>query len=231
MLKAVLSSEDEALADFASRSTLGKSPKEILRETCSQQRRVIQIHLRDIKRMEEQIDAVHASITTLLDLKHRYENVFEARFARYQATGTVHHGQTIMVFTIVTVAFLPLSFIGTLFTINNSDFPQGDSGEPSMTLAYVSKWMVGIGFAISVPLVALALSYESMKRVLIERCRVLLEKCRIGWRRPTQNSNVTLRGKQGGQKDTQKQRHGLQNFHHLGARLSKRENSHSLADV
>lgn len=56
--------------------------------------------IKDIDRMESQADRVYESIRSLLDLKQKHANAFEARFARDQAAGTQRQGQTIMVFTI-----------------------------------------------------------------------------------------------------------------------------------
>lgn len=48
-----------------------------------------------------------------------------------------------MVFTIVTIIFLPMSFIAAFFAINFEDW----GGQ--LTIGYVSKYMFGIGLAIS----------------------------------------------------------------------------------
>lgn len=59
-------------------------------------------------------------------------------------------GQTIMVFTIVTIIFLPMSFIAAFFAINFEDWGDG------LTIGYVSKYMFGIGLAVSLLFVASA---------------------------------------------------------------------------
>jgi hypothetical protein len=113
--------------------------------------------------MDKQAERIYKSITDLLDLKQKHANAFEARFARDQAAGTARQSQTIMVFTIVTIIFLPLSFIAALFTINIQEFPhQPGSDEPSLPMAYVFKFMFGIGFAISIPFIAIALSFDAI---------------------------------------------------------------------
>jgi len=67
-----------------------------------------------------------------------------------------------MVFTIVTIVFLPLSFIAAFFTINIAEFPRGHDGNESLPLGYVSKYMFGIGFAISIPLIVIALILDDI---------------------------------------------------------------------
>jgi ankyrin repeat protein/Mg2+ and Co2+ transporter CorA len=134
-----------------------------LKRRFREQLKTIDVHLKDIERMDKQAERIYKSITDLLDLKQKHANAFEARFARDQAAGTARQSQTVMVFTIVTIVFLPLSFIAAFFTINIREFPrQPGASEPSLPLAYVSKYMFGIGFAISIPLVAIALSLDAI---------------------------------------------------------------------
>lgn len=111
----------------------------------------------------------------LLDLKQKHANAFEARFARDQAAGTVRQGRTIMVFTIVTVIFLPLSFIAAFFAINVESFPHNAQGQQEMSLTYVSEYTFGIGLAISIPLILLALSLDELSYGY-ERARSWIEK-------------------------------------------------------
>ncbi|KAH7087591.1 hypothetical protein FB567DRAFT_569584 [Paraphoma chrysanthemicola] len=125
--------------------------------------KTIDTHIRDLERMDIQAERIYKSITDLLDLKQKHANAFEARFARDQAAGTARQSQTIMVFTIVTIIFLPLSFIAALFTINIQEFPhQPGASEPSLPLSFVSKYMFGIGLAISIPFIAIALSFDAI---------------------------------------------------------------------
>lgn len=127
--------------------------------------KLIDMHLHDISRMDKQAERIYKSITDMLDLKQKYTNTFEARFARDQATDSNRQSQTVMVFTLVTIVFLPLSFIAAFFTINIQEFPgQANSNDSNngLPLAYVSKYMFGIGFAISIPLILIALSLDDI---------------------------------------------------------------------
>jgi ankyrin repeat protein/Mg2+ and Co2+ transporter CorA len=125
--------------------------------------KTIDTHIRDLERMDIQAERIYKSITDLLDLKQKHANAFEARFARDQAAGTARQSQTIMVFTIVTIIFLPLSFIASLFTINIEEFPHRPGGdEPSLPMTWVFKFMFGIGLAISIPFIAIALSFDAI---------------------------------------------------------------------
>jgi hypothetical protein len=62
-----------------------------------------------------------------------------------------------MVFTIVTIIFLPMSFMAAFFTINIVEFPRDSvNGGSGLHLNYVAKYMFGISFAISIPLITMA---------------------------------------------------------------------------
>ncbi len=62
-----------------------------------------------------------------------------------------------MVFTIVTIIFLPMSFMAAFFAINVIEFPHDSiNGGSGLHLSYVAKYMFGIGFGISIPLIAIA---------------------------------------------------------------------------
>ena len=60
-----------------------------------------------------------------------------------------------------------MSFIAAFFAIPVREFAN-DNGASSLPLAYVAKIMFGIGFAISIPLVALAFAVDNVG-VLIKR--------------------------------------------------------------
>ena len=62
-----------------------------------------------------------------------------------------------MVFTIVTVIFLPMSFMAAFFAINIVEFPHDPvNGGNGLHLNYVAKYLFGIGFSISIPLIIIA---------------------------------------------------------------------------
>lgn len=115
-------------------------------------------HSRDIERMKEAAEYTYKKILPLLDLKQKHANAFEARFARDQAASSARQGQVIMVFTIVTIVFLPMSFISSFMTIDIAQFPRD-----GLSLGYVSKIIFPIGLGISLPLIALAFSLNSFK--------------------------------------------------------------------
>lgn len=158
--RSVLPDLESAISDIYREA---HSPLSDVKRRFKEQLKTIDTHCKDIERMDKQAERIYLSVTDLLDLKQKHANAFEARFARDQAAGTARQSQTIMVFTIVTIVFLPLSFIASLFTINVREFPhQGGGEEPSLPLSWVAKYMFGIGFAISIPLIGIALSLDAI---------------------------------------------------------------------
>lgn len=151
------------------------------------QLKTIEMHIKDIDRMDKQAERIYSSITDLLDLKQKHANAFEARFARDQAAGTARQSQTIMVFTIVTIVFLPLSFIAAFFAINVREFPRANDGSTSLPLSYVSKFMFGIGFAISIPMILIALLLDDIGDFSREVRRQWRQRGRKGGNREGQN--------------------------------------------
>lgn len=142
--------------------TYNNRPQNDIKKRFREQHRTIDMHLKDIERMDAQAERVYYSITDLLDLKQKQASANEARFARDQAAGTTRQGKIILVFTIVTIIFLPLSFITSFFTINLAEFPHDADGDTQLHLSYVARYTFGIGFAISIPLIALALAVDDI---------------------------------------------------------------------
>lgn len=124
------------------------------------QQRTIDMHLKDINRMDTQAERIYLSVTHLLDLKQKHANAFEARFARDQAVDTTRQGKILLVFTIVTIIFLPLSFIATIFDIDLVDFQS--PGGKQLRFSYVAKYIFGVGFAIAIPLIAISLAVDDI---------------------------------------------------------------------
>lgn len=166
MIRTILHHQQHVLVDFQEVTCeiyhgQQRSQHEV-KKRFKEQQRTIDMHLKDIDRMDKQAERIYSSITDLLDLKQKHANAFEARFARDQAAGTTRQGKIILVFTIVTIIFLPLSFIVSIFTINLAEFPKGADGPQELHLAYVAKYTFGIGFSISIPLIALALAVDDI---------------------------------------------------------------------
>lgn len=166
IIRMVLTSQLNILPDLADDigEELGNRQKleaSELRKRSRDQMKIIEVHIKDLDRMDKQADLIYNSLTHLLDLKQKHANAFEARFARDQAALTARQGQTIMVFTIVTIVFLPMGFIASFFNINIAEFQRID-GNGAIPLHYVAKYMFGIGLGISIPLIFLAFAVDDV---------------------------------------------------------------------
>ncbi|KAI4193008.1 MAG: hypothetical protein LQ348_002986 [Seirophora lacunosa] len=181
--KSVLQDMETALLEEAKGSYQQYMQSEI-KKRYKEQLKVVEIHSMDVERMDKQAAGIYTSLTHLLDLKQKHANAFEARFARDQAAFTGRQGQTIMVFTLVTIVFLPMSFIAAVFAIPIRDFPHQD-GNLSIPLSHVSKVTFGVGLAISIPLIAVALSLDNLSLLIRRVLRSMLF-----WRSDTTHTSV-----------------------------------------
>jgi CorA-like Mg2+ transporter protein len=96
------------------------------------------------------------NINNLFDMKQRQANVLEAHYSRKVAQDSARQSTTIMIFTVVTIIFLPLSFMSSFYALNVKEFPRDDRNELYMSLGYVSGHVFGIGLSIAFAIVILA---------------------------------------------------------------------------
>ncbi|KAH8896972.1 hypothetical protein GQ53DRAFT_713785 [Thozetella sp. PMI_491] len=170
IIEGILSSQTTIMEDFESfvadelRDTGRKRAADDqlgqLRKRWREQKRRIETRRRDLERMDRRAEGAYTSLRSLLELKQMQSNALEAKFARDQAVSASKQGQAILVFTVVTIIFLPMSFVATLFTINIDVW-----GNP-MTFPYVAKYIFGIGLGMSIPLIIMALTVTNITTTL-----------------------------------------------------------------
>ncbi|KAJ5213717.1 Mg2+ transporter protein CorA-like/Zinc transport protein ZntB [Penicillium cf. viridicatum] len=109
-----------------------------------------------IQNISEEASAVRESINDLLDWRQQQAGLKEAEFGRWQANVS-------LVFTVVAIVFLPLSFLTSLFALNVSGFPHLDGA-----MTFQGKWifpmifdtetitLVGISACVSIPFLMVA---------------------------------------------------------------------------
>ncbi|CAG8075584.1 unnamed protein product [Penicillium salamii] len=115
-----------------------------------------------ISEMKENSHLAQKAVETLLDLKQKQANVDEAKMARWQAEVTQTQSRAVMVFTIFSVVFLPLSFFTSLFGINAREW----SGEPTNpTLGTMLEIAAPSSFAIIFLSLLLAFS-ETLREIV-----------------------------------------------------------------
>ena len=165
----IMGAPDEELNDTI------KAEKRKVAKRLEHNRRAVEHSKKEIERMDKQADRIYKSMRDLLDLKQKYANAIEARYSRIQAEETARQGkemarqgqetqrqgQTLKIFTIVTVIFLPLSFIAAFFAIDIDELPHIDDTQ-AMRLSYVAKFVFGIGLSFAVLCVILALVWDKL---------------------------------------------------------------------
>lgn len=73
---------------------------------------------RSVSDMIESAENTEKAYSNLLDIKQKQASVDESRLARSQMDATAAQGRAIMVFTLFTIIFLPLSFFTSVFGMN-----------------------------------------------------------------------------------------------------------------
>ncbi|KAI1120436.1 hypothetical protein F5Y10DRAFT_289756 [Nemania abortiva] len=92
---------------------------------------------KDLNAMLEEADSIEKYINTLLDLR-------QAEFGRLQASDSAQLSNVILVLTLITIVFLPLSFLSSLFALDVASFPH-EGGD----LRYPTWWLFPILFGVS----------------------------------------------------------------------------------
>ena len=100
-----------------------------------------------------------------MDIKQKQANVAEAMQARRQAEASAHHteiaaqhSRIILLFTVVTIIFLPMSFLATWFGINAQELSNGSK----LPIGTISAIIFPTSFVIIV--LALLLAFHSNVR-------------------------------------------------------------------
>jgi hypothetical protein len=122
----------------------------------------------EITNMLKQVKSTYKSITYLLDLKQKQANIFTA-------VETVRVGGTLMVFTIVTIIFLPLSFLAAFFAIALEGLPY--NSQDRLPLTFILKYVVGVGLGTALASVFMARHHRSAVRWL-KRSATMLDTIR-----------------------------------------------------
>ncbi|KFY97220.1 hypothetical protein V498_02182 [Pseudogymnoascus sp. VKM F-4517 (FW-2822)] len=116
--------------------------------------------LETLEKMITDATRVERSINDLLDLKQKQANLSEAQSAREQAEATATQGTTLMVFTIVTIVFLPMSFLAALFALDITIFPHA-TDKLSYTPGWIFPMIFGPSAAMSIPAIYFAFHVDT----------------------------------------------------------------------
>ncbi|KAL1871121.1 hypothetical protein Daus18300_004866 [Diaporthe australafricana] len=110
----------------------------------------------EVDKLHVEASLVLLNINQLLDLRHKAATLSEAIWARKASEDTTRQGRTIMVFTVTTIIFLPITFLASLLAIDITSFPHNDAGNLSYSPQWAFSRLFGITLAVSLPLIFLA---------------------------------------------------------------------------
>ncbi|KAF1965932.1 hypothetical protein BU23DRAFT_334788 [Bimuria novae-zelandiae CBS 107.79] len=117
--------------------------------------------INDFTKLDGQARTIQEKLNTLMDLKQKAANAWEAKEARETAVATGKQGNTVLVFTVVTIIFLPLSFMSSFFAIGIAAFPRDPaSGGVNWPLGTVMGILFGVALSVSIPLIIFALNMD-----------------------------------------------------------------------
>ncbi|KAH8690561.1 hypothetical protein BGW36DRAFT_57335 [Talaromyces proteolyticus] len=150
----VLVDMEEAIQAMKARKTEGVEQKKL--QTASSYHSLperVRMHKAVVQGLDKQAEKTYVALKDLLDLKQKQANVSEARTQGKQAAETARQGQTLMLFTVITVFFLPMSFMSSFFSLDIAEFVRNSDG--ALSLGYVSEIM----FTVTVAVVIISLSF------------------------------------------------------------------------
>ncbi|KAK3370744.1 hypothetical protein B0T24DRAFT_299103 [Lasiosphaeria ovina] len=113
----------------------------------------------ELEGLRKGAESTATSVNDLLSLKQQQASVVQAWESVNQAEEAVRQGRSIMMFTTITIIFLPLSFMTSFFGMNNIEF--GSSGT-DWTIAEQTKLMFPISFGIV--LISVIVTFSSLLR-------------------------------------------------------------------
>ncbi|KAM0703343.1 hypothetical protein Q7P35_009281 [Cladosporium inversicolor] len=126
-------------------------------------------HKEDLDHLSKWMRNINQSITDLLDHKQRYANAIEARYSREQADSAATGNRILMVFTFVTILFLPLSFLAAFFAIDIGQLPERFYKPRQSPMEFVRRYVIGIGVGTAVAIMVVAFSiakgWKGLKRL------------------------------------------------------------------
>lgn len=116
--------------------------------------------LAEFRRLRQSAKSTSESLEALVNLKQQQASVVQAWQSVQQADEGIKQGRSIMVFTVVTIVFLPLAFMSSIFGMNNPEI----AGSGPMSMRTQFKLMFGISSGIIV--VVLVVAYSGFVRNL-----------------------------------------------------------------
>ncbi|KAL4970686.1 uncharacterized protein BDV14DRAFT_194476 [Aspergillus stella-maris] len=122
--------------------------------------------LEEIKEMCKNTETIQNSVNEVLTLEQNGIGITEAVLARNQADESARQGKTLMIFTIVTIVFTPMSFLSSLFALNVSSFQHDDEGNLRYNPGWIFPLLFCVSIAITIPLLTIAIYVEDIRSMI-----------------------------------------------------------------
>ncbi|KAJ6006294.1 hypothetical protein N7451_004238 [Penicillium sp. IBT 35674x] len=132
---------------YSSAGTDQDPEKSVREDLMLQSNKQLRLLVGQLGSMQKDAEDAYRQVLNLLDLKQKASSLAEAR-------STTRQGKAIMLFTIVTIIFLPLSFFTSYFGQNVSEIT-GDSSNPSSW----DLWRVGMPISLVIIFGALGIAF------------------------------------------------------------------------
>ncbi|KAE8548001.1 hypothetical protein EYB25_009794 [Talaromyces marneffei] len=111
--------------------------------------------LEELEEMNRLVDSIETSVKDTLNLEQNGINITEAMVSRQLTEQSTRQGRSIMAFTIVTIFFLPMSFLTSMFALNVTSFQHDASGnllyQPTFIFPIIFCVSIGLGIMIIIP--------------------------------------------------------------------------------
>ena len=107
--------------------------------------------------------AAQKAFKELLDMKQKQANIVEAHLAREQTEVAAEQSRSVMIFTIFTIIFLPLSFFASVFGINSREWTGGNYPHLHTIFTYMGS------ISLAVIIIALLVAFNKFTRRISQR--------------------------------------------------------------
>lgn len=120
-------------------------------------------HKEQVESMLKGAIAAQRAFKELLDMKQKQANIVEAHLAREQTEVAADQSRSVMIFTIFTIIFLPLSFFASVFGINSREWTGGKYPHLHTIFTYMGC------ISLAVIIVALLVAFNKYTRRISQR--------------------------------------------------------------
>ncbi|KAF7937318.1 uncharacterized protein EAE98_001632 [Botrytis deweyae] len=145
-------------SDSPAKDTPKNFNKVILKHTINRSLDLVETisnHQSELQQLEDSAREISEQLRDLLTLKQQQASIIEATASLDLADESVHQGRSIMIFTIITIIFLPLSFMSSIFGMNAVEFT--GSSNSVMGIGEQFEFMFPISIALTLFFLCLAL--------------------------------------------------------------------------